>query len=911
MRISPLLTGSEVAAPTRSFEDFIRSAPQVAERFVAAIPVPPPAPVVPKPQNGDKLVPAGEFFVSDWIAQGENMQQAASELPVTMRVVRREMYKPAIQVMRPSDGLTYCWLSPTQCTTLVPLLESGTARIEAKWMRAGSASGVRLALLIRVALDATKLDSITGQIIPKDALEAAAWASLASLTKTSLSLSAPLKMSNSATDVLDLRSSRASSSTTTTTLSSSLSSSNNMDVSSKTDTAVEPMPSELKNLLDGNVARSLPVAEPPAQLLCTLHDHQKTGLGWMLQRESEAGETSVSRASSSSSGADGKKTKTDADDLPAGWEKRVHPETKKPYYVNLATGTAYSQHPSSRNIARPVADVKEEAGSACGGILADDMGLGKTVQMISLILAARPPAGKGPRATLVVCPLSVLPQWQAELSRKVAPGALKVAVFHGPNRASDPSELEGVDVVLTTYATLALEGGGGAGNETEAVSSKAASKKRSRTSRVLLEVEWFRIILDEAHTIKDRTTRTAKSCFELRGGRRWAISGTPISNKLEDLFSLLHFVQLEPYGRLPWWTHNIMRPIKAKDERGMERLKAILGQVLLRRTKDQSASDGTKLISLPPRQVNVEAVQFSPSERQIYDKLYAQARMHVMSMIKDNSVMDGYAHILLMLLRLRQCCDHPLLVEGSNNNKAKLLECMECFEAAPSSMHTPCEHLLCQPCLQKALQRGECSICNAAITALQCRPSSPTKETSKDEEHFAPEAPFFHSAKTQALISRLVEVGFQEKSIVFSQWTSMLDIIGEALRRANIPYLRLDGSMNSAARQQAIERFNNDNVPVFLISVKAGGLGLNLTAASRAYVMDPWWCPTVESQALDRLYRIGQQRQVVVTRFIVQDTIEEAIMTLQRSKEEMVARVLEPRLKKDLRVDELKTLFSL
>ncbi len=453
-----------------------------------------------------KTVPAGEFFITEWIDQGNNIDSAHPNVPVCFKVVRQESFRPAVRVVGTETNVTYCWLMPSQCALMIPLLESETARLEGKWMRAGSATGVRLALLVRVSIDQSKLDQ-SGRVQPKSQTEAAAWASLATLTRTSLFFSTPALSSST----------QAAPATTTEATAAA--------------TADAADTSEIRKLLEdasaegrGNVLSISPI-EPSADLTCTLHEYQKQGLAWMVSRES--GAVIASSEKRHKQGAC----------LPDGWEERADPSTGKPYYVNVATGTAYSQHPGMRSSSAATASGSDhsvvEGASCCGGILSDDMGMGKTIQIIALLLHAK---ASGP--TLIVCPLSVLSQWENELRRRVADGRLKVAVFHGPNRATSISELQCCDVVLTTYSTLSLEG-----NE----AADRSSKKRQRPKQLILEMDWYRVVLDEAHQIKDRSTKTAKSCFQIKAARRWAVTGTPVQNKLDEIQSLLMFIKADPY----------------------------------------------------------------------------------------------------------------------------------------------------------------------------------------------------------------------------------------------------------------------------------------------------------------------------------------------------------------------------
>ncbi len=268
--------------------------------------------------------------------------------------------------------------------------------------------------------------------------------------------------------------------------------------------------------------------------------------------------------------------------------------------------------------------------SVRGGILADQMGMGKTIEVLSLILTNHRYAdsyGEDITATsktnLVICPLSVLTQWLDEIRSHTANGHISIYVYHGTNRIRDPSFLSKHDVVLTTYSTLAAElpsekkaGKEGVPKEIE-IKLKRARKNGESQPSALLQVNWYRVILDEAHTIKDRTTRTAKAAFALKAERRWAVTGTPIQNKLEDLYSLLHFLKVDPYGDFNVWNSQVMKPIRNKDMSGFTLLQSVLESILLRRTKDQKINN-VPIVSLPPRLIKLRNYIFKDEENEFY-----------------------------------------------------------------------------------------------------------------------------------------------------------------------------------------------------------------------------------------------------------------------------------------------------
>jgi SNF2 family DNA or RNA helicase len=396
-----------------------------------------------------------------------------------------------------------------------------------------------------------------------------------------------------------------------------------------------------------------------------------------------------------------------------------------------------------------------------GGVLADDMGLGKTLQTLCVL-------GKG---SLVVCPTSVLPNWQAELAR-FRP-SLRVAVYHGPGRALDPA----ADVTLTTYALLRLD----------------ASQLASRV--------WETVVLDEAQAIKNPDSQVARAAFGLSAGFRLALSGTPIENRLEELWSLMHFANRGLLGGRSEFRDTWARPVTDGSPDAAARLRRKLKPFVLRRLKRDVAPE------LPPRTESILHVTLDEREKATYDAVFAATRAEVVQLLgQGGSVLKA----LEALLRLRQAACHPALIPGQGKGVS--------------------------------------------------------------------------SSKVEALLEALRTAAADgHKALVFSQWTSLLDLIEPELTSAGLSFVRLDGSTPN--RGEVTERFQAaDGPPVMLISLKAGGTGLNLTAADHVFLVDPWWNPAVEAQAADRAHRIGQERPVMVYRLVAQGTVEEKILKLQEKK---------------------------
>uniref|UniRef100_A0A7N0TJC4 Helicase-like transcription factor CHR28 n=1 Tax=Kalanchoe fedtschenkoi TaxID=63787 RepID=A0A7N0TJC4_KALFE len=627
----------------------------------------------------------------------------------------------------------------------------------------------------------------------------------------------------------------------------------------------------------------------------------------------------------------------------------------------------------------------------------------------STLSKGRPSAG-----TLVVCPTSVLRQWADELRNKVTSEAnLSVLVYHGGNRTKDPNELAKYDVVVTTYSIVSMEvpkqplvdqDEDEENHEAKGYLSSEFSSSRKRklsensdkkpskkghdkallesASRPLARVGWFRVVLDEAQSIKNHRTQVARACWGLRAKRRWCLSGTPIQNAIDDLYSYFRFLKYEPYSIYKSFCSSIKVPIQRSPAKGYKKLQAVLKTVMLRRTKG-TILDGEPIINLPPKTIELRKVEFSKEERDFYSKLEADSRAQFAVYAAAGTVKQNYVNILLMLLRLRQACDHPYLVKKcafssvwrSSVDDAKkvpfekrtsLVNCLEgslalcgiCNDVPEDAVISVCGHVFCNQCICEHLTgddnqcpKAACKIrlstssvysketlvnsmldqlaqvnsldspdaepvqaneptdpsyCSsklkAAIEVLQslpkynvvskCNSNTSSTEPSNFQEHRDGEGPKLDSTDQSAEEKDSSDVVkfVGEKAIVFSQWTRMLDLFESCLKNSNIEYRRLDGTMSVLARDKAVKDFNTiPEVTVMIMSLKAASLGLNMVAACHVMMLDLWWNPTTEDQAIDRAHRIGQTRPVKVLRLTVKDTVEDRILALQQKKREMVS----------------------
>ena len=423
-----------------------------------------------------------------------------------------------------------------------------------------------------------------------------------------------------------------------------------------------------------------------------------------------------------------------------------------------------------------------------GGVLADDMGLGKTVQALAH-LAVEQAEGRLDRPALVVCPTSLVPNWQAEVAR-FAP-SLRILVLHGPDRADRFATIGQHDLVITTYPLL------------------------GRDHAVLTAQDWHLVILDEAQVIKNPLATTSKLARTLRARQRLCLSGTPLENHLGELWSLFDFLLPGFLGDRKQFGWRYRGPIeKAGNVERQALLAKRIAPFLLRRTKEQVAAD------LPPKTEIPETVEMGDGQRAIYEGIRLAMHAKVRAAIAKRGLAGSGIIILDALLKLRQVCCDPRLLKLATAKAAKT-----------------------------------------------------------------------RSAKLERLLEMLPQMLEEGRSVLlFSQFTSMLALIEAELDRLAMPYVLLTGDTRD--RTIPVRRFQAGEVKLFLISLKAGGVGLNLTAADTVIHYDPWWNPAVEDQATDRAHRIGQDKPVFVHRLTTVGTIEEKMEVLKQRKQALAAGIL-------------------
>lgn len=421
-----------------------------------------------------------------------------------------------------------------------------------------------------------------------------------------------------------------------------------------------------------------------------------------------------------------------------------------------------------------------------GGILADDMGLGKTLQMISVLLSSKESGQLG--TALIVSPASLVYNWKEEFAKFAPTLNVTLVVGNQDERAEIIKNYQNSDVLVTSYDLI---------------------------KRDVAEYEGAKFnyqVLDEAQYIKNHSTAAAKSVKLINSKHRYALTGTPIENRLSELWSIFDYLMPGFLYGYETFRKQFETPIvKYNEDVASERLKKMVSPFILRRLK------GDVLKDLPDKMEEIRYARLDAEQQQLYD---AQV-IHMRDVIANQDAQDfekSKLQILAEITKIRQiCCDPELLFERYTGGSAKRLACMELIQSAIEAEH---------------------------------------------------------------------------KMLVFSQFTSMLELLEQDLKKQNIKYYKITGATSKEKRVEMVSAYNSDETPVFLISLKAGGTGLNLTGADVVIHYDPWWNQAVQNQATDRAHRIGQTRVVSVYKLIVKDTIEEKIIKMQESKKDLADSIL-------------------
>ncbi|KAF9518340.1 hypothetical protein BS47DRAFT_1389234 [Hydnum rufescens UP504] len=667
--------------------------------------------------------------------------------------------------------------------------------------------------------------------------------------------------------------------------------------------------------------------------------------------------------------------------------------------------------------------VAQENSRIKGGVLADDMGLGKTVQTIATM-------------------------WKSEIETKTEDDLLRVHIHHGSHKLKTMKDVRKFDIVITTYTTLCGD---------------FPKKKKKKNDDFLVgeddeddwdkptgplgRTAWHRVVLDEAQIIRNRNTRGSVCVALLDSETRWCLTGTPVTNvclvvisrqlslmalhvsqSLVDLYAFLRYLRYRPFNDWKEFNERIGRAQKREPELAGRRAQALLKKVLLRRTKN-SVVEGKQILHLVDKDIEILQLDFSPAERKIYESIEARERIKVNKFIKAGTVMKNYAVILVMLLRLRQACNHPLLVaagqgeEGdgvveeddeeanpredplAGNDPGTILkratrdvgpkfvedtcakfrriafarlkaeadpegsetaddeqeeDCPICFDGMRPSIKRMTKPLWGMPDLalsavnplslldkkhiykasafeptSKELEEMQKSVRSRGLTSdsddddnildiftikskgkgkekVKVEPEVPDPNKLDLDENWEPSTKMIRMVE---LIKQWNEEAPDDKIICYSQWTSMIDMVVELFDRYNIQTLRYDGKMSRTMRDETIKHFKKPRGPkILIISLKCGGVGLNLTEANRMICLDLAWNSATEMQAIDRCHRLGQMKPVHVKRLVVAGTVEQRILALQKAKQGLADAALGeggvPKIPKRMHVNDIKMVNS-
>lgn len=621
---------------------------------------------------------------------------------------------------------------------------------------------------------------------------------------------------------------------------------------------------------------AMPMAECPNQLATQLLPYQRQALAWLLEKENPQLPSAGS------------------DDAVQLWKCSHNGQV----YTNVATSFSLkNQKPTL----------------ASGGILSDDMGLGKTLEMISLMCSPSDSnVSSKSKTTLIIAPVGVMSNWSGQIAHHVKPEhALRVLVYHGNNKKSMKAEdFADYDVVITSYGTLA----------TEYFPRGKKDPPSVPRPQGLFSVNWRRVILDEGHIIRNPQTKSALAALNLMAQSRWVLTGTPIINNLKDLFSLVRFIGLTGgLERLEIFNSVLIRPLNQGDVNASLLLQALMATICLRRKKEMKFVD----LKLPELSEYVHRIDFLDHEKEKYEALQAEAKglLHTVQRNQTSSNgkgQDTYRHLLEVLLRLRQVCNHWKLcgervtsvlsalesqkvVDLTPENRKALQDmlqisiesredCPICLENLHNPVITACAHVFGSECIERVIEtQHRCPMCRAEPLELDSlvRPAVDLGETSDQPDINTDTS----SSKVEALLSILKASSKKPgtKTVIFSQWTSFLNIIQAQLDANGYNYARIDGTMRANQRDASLTALESDpECTIMLASLAVCSVGLNLVAANQVILADSWWAPAIEDQAVDRVHRLGQKKPTTVWRLVMNDSIEDQVLNIQAEKRKLM-----------------------
>jgi SWI/SNF-related matrix-associated actin-dependent regulator of chromatin subfamily A3 len=616
------------------------------------------------------------------------------------------------------------------------------------------------------------------------------------------------------------------------------------------------------------VLSTMPMADQPKRLRTGLLPYQLQGLKWMLSKESA------------------ELPPQNSTEVAQLWKRHQNG------FMNIATNFFTS--------ASPVL--------AKGGILADDMGLGKTIQVISLIMSDD---SQPARPSLIVAPLSVMSNWSAQAEKHVHPEHLpRVLIYHGATKTKmTAADFAKHDIVITTYQTMTLE----------LFPYGAAKPVAVPTKQGLFSTSWRRIVLDEGHQIRNPKAKMAQAACALKADSRWILTGTPIVNNLKDLYSHVKFLRMTGgLEQFDIFNGTLIRGLKNNDPNATILLQALMSTICLRRMKDMAFID----LKLPELVSHKYPIKFHTHEREKYDAFNAQAKGLVNQMKQNEGNNKTFTNLLEVLLRMRQCCNHWKLCGEDRVNRILALveenkvvdvvneanrralqdvlqlkidsqeECPICMDSFRSPMITACAHVFCNECVERVIQeQHKCPMCRNELPDINSLVPPAANFGEGDDDQDLDIDTNVTSSKIEALIKILKasQNAKDTKTVVFSQWTSFLDVVQAQLEAHSLNFTRLDGKMPASRRDAAIASLDSDpDCKIMLASLSVCSVGLNLVSANQVILADSWWAPAIEDQAVDRVHRLGQKRKCTVMRLVMEESVEEEVLEVQARKRKLM-----------------------
>jgi SNF2 family DNA or RNA helicase len=510
--------------------------------------------------------------------------------------------------------------------------------------------------------------------------------------------------------------------------------------------------------------------------------------------------------------------------------------------------------------------------------------------------------------TLIVVPAALLYQWNSEIRSKVKSSrGVNVHIMHGgESRNFTKAQLEGFDFVITTYDIVVRLGLPSLKARVGDATSGSRVEWNKDNTHPLFQVRWKRIILDEAHVIRNEHSSRSQVISRLEGIKRWVVTATPFHNSIRDLQPLMKFIGT---SGLPVPNSGDATAMILRDRTLQRGIARAMMPVMLRRAPVRQVGNTTEvLVQLPPKHDTVVYCELEPHEAVMYNEILVRAKSQV-------AAGGSAVHTFAMMTRLRQICTHPWLLTD------KLMDsymCNICKQQASVPVLSKCGHAFCMECLSNRFNersveqlavRLPCPVCDQPINSNILK----SKTSSSHNIAAFRSKPFESSTKLDAVIGHIMRVirdSPQDKIVLFSQFTTTLDLLSVVLERAKIAVVRLDGTMPLTVRTATIARFTNENVRLLLASKMAVGVGLNLTAGNHVIVVDPWWNPAVEEQAVHRCHRIGQRKAVHITRFVTRNTIEQYCFDIAERKRKIGEAVLTAATDEDAEVDFSADLMS-